>query len=94
VDLETIHESLHEMQLLLRGDGADLVLVHADPKTARIAVRVDLAEVQCPECVLPPDLLEEMLRATLHMRVREEFELVVDDPRSDRVPGPARSPGD
>jgi len=83
MDLDAVQESITQMQFLLRGDGADLVLVHVDPKTARIAVRVDLSNVGCAECVLPPDLLEEMMRAALQKQLREEFELVVDDPRAD-----------
>jgi Fe-S cluster biogenesis protein NfuA len=81
MDQDSVIESVKEVQLLLRGDGADLVLVDADPKTARIAVRLDLSEVGCEDCVLPPDLLHEMITAAFQKRLSEEFEVVVDDPR-------------
>ncbi len=81
MDRESVDESVEEVRHLLRGDGADLELVEADPKTARITVRLDLSTVGCEECVLPPDLLHEMIAATFRRRIAEEFEVVVDDPR-------------
>lgn len=73
--------SVEEVRSLLRGDGADLELVEANPKTARIVVRLDLSEVGCEDCVLQPDLLREMLAAAVQKRLAEEVEVIVDDPR-------------
>jgi hypothetical protein len=81
MDHDAVSASVSEVQLLLRGDGADLVLVDADPKTARIELRLDLSNVGCEDCVLPPDLLREMITAALQKRLFEEFEVLVDDPR-------------
>jgi NifU-like domain len=82
MDQDSVRASVEDVQLLLRGDGADLVLVEANPKTARIALRLDLSGVSCEECVLPPDLLHQMIDDALHKRLAEEFEVVLDDPRT------------
>jgi Fe-S cluster biogenesis protein NfuA len=81
VNPEAVDEAVDEMGALLRSDGADLKLVDADPKTARIEVQLELAGAECAECVLPTDLLEQMISEALSRRVPGEFELVLHDPR-------------
>lgn len=81
MNADDVAAAVDEVARVLRADGADLVLVEADPKTARVRLRLVLDSVSCAECVLPPDMLRETLDASLQRRVREEFELVVDDPR-------------
>jgi hypothetical protein len=76
-----VEGAVTEVGRALRADGGDLVLVDADDRTARIRVRVELDDVSCAECVLPPDQLRDTLDASLRRRIPEEFELVVDDPR-------------
>jgi Fe-S cluster biogenesis protein NfuA len=78
-----VDEAVDEMGALLRSDGADLTLVEANPKTARIELRLELEGAECAECVLPPDLLERMISEALSRRVPGEFELVLHDPRRD-----------
>jgi hypothetical protein len=73
--------AVEEVAHLLRGDGADLVLLEADPKTARIEVLLELDDASCGECVLPTELLDEIIGSALAGRIREEFELVLHDPR-------------
>lgn len=81
MDPEAVAETVDEMGALLRSDGADLRLVDADPKTARIEVALELEDAECEDCVLPPELLEQMISDALARRVRGEFELVLHDPR-------------
>jgi Fe-S cluster biogenesis protein NfuA len=81
MDTEAVAAAVDETAALLRADGADLVLVDANPKTARIEVRLELAGVECLECVVPPDMLAQIVTTDLQKRVRGEFELVLDDPR-------------
>ena len=83
--MEGVDEAVDEMGALLRSDGADLTLVEANPKTARIELRLELEGAECAECVLPADLLEQMISETLSRRIRGEFELVLHDPRRDEA---------
>ncbi len=79
---DAVAAAVEEVARVLRADGADLVLVEADPRTARIRLRVELDAVGCAECVLPPEQLRSTLAASLQRRIPEEFELLVDDPRA------------
>jgi hypothetical protein len=81
VDARAVADAVDEVGRMLRADGADLVLVDADPATARIRLRLELVDVHCEECVLPADMLFETVDAALRRRIADEFELVLDDPR-------------
>jgi Fe-S cluster biogenesis protein NfuA len=76
-----VTEAVDELAQMLRADGADLLLVEANPATARVHLQLVLEGANCEECVLPPDLLVETITASLARRIPEEFELVLDDPR-------------
>jgi hypothetical protein len=81
MDQQAVADTVDEMGALLRADGADLRLVEADPKTARIEIALELEDAECQDCVLPADLLAPMLRDALARRVPGEFELLLRDPR-------------
>jgi Fe-S cluster biogenesis protein NfuA len=81
LDTRAVAETVDEMAALLRSDGADLVLVSADPATDRIEISLELEGAECAECVLPADLLRQMINEALARRVLGEFELVLRDPR-------------
>jgi Fe-S cluster biogenesis protein NfuA len=82
MDHDAVVAAVDEVARLLRADGADLELVEANAKTARIHLTLTLDSVSCEECVLPPDMLYETIEQSLHRRVVGEFELVLDDPRT------------
>ena len=81
IDDVSVSAAIDELGRFLRADGADLVLVEANPKTARIRLRLVLDTVGCEECVLPPDELHATINDSLQRRIAGEFELVLDDPR-------------
>lgn len=81
MDSADVADAVTELDTLVRADGAELRLVGADPKTARIEVALDLSGVECLDCVLSPEFLEQMLTDALARRIRGEFELVLHDPR-------------
>ena len=73
--------AVDEVGRILRADGADLVLVEADPKTLRVRLELRFDDVSCEECILAPDQLAETVQAAISRRVPGEFELVLADPR-------------
>jgi Fe-S cluster biogenesis protein NfuA len=83
MDEAAVDEAVEELGAMLRADGAELTLVDADAKRARVEVALDLTGVECLDCVLPPEFLEQMLSESLSRRIRGEFELVLRDPRRD-----------
>ncbi len=82
MDTQAVDEAVQELDTLVRADGARLAVVATDPATARVEVALDLSDVDCLECVLPPEFLEQMLTNALAQRLRGEFQLVLRDPRA------------
>ena len=81
MDNESVSLAVDEVGRILRADGADLLLVEANPKTARVHLSLVLDDVSCADCILPPDDLRDTIAAALERRIAGEFELVLDDPR-------------
>lgn len=76
-----VTSAVDELARMLRADGADLVLLEADPKTLRIRLALRFDDVSCAECVLAPDELARTITEAIRRRVPGEFELLLDDPR-------------
>ena len=57
LDRDAVAEAVDEVARILRADGADLELLEANPKTARVHLALTLESVSCEECVLPPEML-------------------------------------
>ncbi|HEX3839976.1 MAG TPA: hypothetical protein VHU85_04205 [Acidimicrobiales bacterium] len=81
MDERAVAEAVDEVGELMRADGAVLILVAADPKTARIEVSLDLSGVDCLDCILPPAMLRDVLESAIQRRLPTEFEVKVSDPR-------------
>ena len=81
MDGQAVGEAVEEMSAILRLDGAALHLVDANPKTLRVEVRLEMEDANCEECVMPPEMLEQMIGDAISRRVPGEFELVLRDPR-------------
>lgn len=78
---DALTQAVDELRTLVSGDGADLDIVSTDEAAGRIELRLDLSQVTCEECVLPPELLQSMITESLRRRVPELREIVLDDPR-------------
>jgi len=81
MDNESVMLAVDEVGRILRADGAELLLIEANPKTARVHLRLVLETVGCEECILPTAMLRETITESLQRRIVGEFELVLDDPR-------------
>jgi hypothetical protein len=81
IDGAALAAGVEELRALLRPDGADLQIIDASGDADRVHLRLDLANVECLECVLPPDLLDQMIRDGLRRRVDPDLDVVFDDPR-------------
>jgi N-dimethylarginine dimethylaminohydrolase len=81
MDSDAVMSAVEEVGRILRADGADLLVIEANPKTARVHLQLVLETVGCAECILAPDMLRETINDSLQRRIVGEFELVLDDPR-------------
>jgi Fe-S cluster biogenesis protein NfuA len=82
MDPNAVIAAIAELAPMLQADGADLTLIEANPATARIEVRLEVADATCAECVLPGPLLEQVISDTILRHDPGEFELVLRDPRT------------
>lgn len=73
--------AIAELAPMLQADGADLILLDADPATERVEVRLEVTDASCAECVLSTPLLEQVITDAISRRMPSEFELVLRDPR-------------
>jgi hypothetical protein len=82
---ESIDAGVEAARSVVRGDGADLVLVKADEKRGSIDLRLDVTNLHCEDgtCLLPGRMLEGMIIAKLQEHLEGEFELTLHDPRQD-----------
>ena len=68
----------------MSGDGVELRLAAWDGATATVAI--DLAGVECLDCVLPPVALREVIESRLRPRLPAAGTVVVEDPRETEAP--------
>lgn len=81
LDELAVSEAVAKLQVLVSGDGARLEVLEIDSTAARLHLRLDLSEVGCVDCVLPPEPLSQMIGDSIKRRTGTDVEVVVDDPR-------------
>lgn len=82
MDTQAVKAAIAELAPMLQADGADLILIEANPSTARIEVRLEVSDATCAECVLPGPLLEQVISEAISRHDPAEFELILRDPRT------------
>lgn len=85
VDAAALRGALDEVAALLRADGATLRCRAVDEGRAHVELAVDFDDVECEDCVLPPDRLVEMVTSALSSRAGRPVAVDLDDPRAARV---------
>lgn len=70
---------VEELNEIVRPDGAELVL-RAESLTA-VLLELDLSRSQCPECVVPKDLVLELVRSKLIAIAPDITTIELIDPR-------------
>lgn len=84
----SIAGAVADVELFVSGDGGVLEILESDAERRRVRLRVDLSGVECPDCVIPPPMLAEMIATQLRDALGD-FEIVVEDPRDVAPPAPA-----
>lgn len=74
-----IESVLAELNDVVRPDGAALV-VRGLSETA-LSLELDLSDSTCPECVVPKDLMVDILRSKLAMVAPDIRDIDLHDPR-------------
>jgi hypothetical protein len=72
-------KTLDELAAIVEPDGARLVVRDASAST--VTIELDLSASDCPECVLPKDLLVDILSTRLHESDPNVHRIDLIDPR-------------
>jgi Fe-S cluster biogenesis protein NfuA len=76
-----VRTALEEITVLVRADGGDIELVGFDDVAGTVALRLHVQSANCPECILPRPLLEDIAGGILRRSVPSITRVTVDDPR-------------
>ena len=75
----TLEAVVAELNEIVRPDGAELVVREATMTSVRL--ELDLSQSTCPECVVPKDLMLEILASNLARLAPDVREIELHDPR-------------
>lgn len=79
--IETVEQAVAHLRSMLQLDGADLLVVEADDKSAVFAI--DLEGANCADCVLPSTMIQSIIEKQLSETLPQIGEVVVRDPRDE-----------
>ncbi|MFI5044595.1 MAG: hypothetical protein ACHQDC_07370 [Acidimicrobiales bacterium] len=82
-----IATAVAEVQMLVQGDGARFDWVPSpadDPVDDKVVhLRLDLTEVGCLDCVLPPGMLVDIVQTSIRRSADDDsISVEIDDPRN------------
>jgi hypothetical protein len=82
---EALAAGLDAARALVRSDGADLILVSADPGAGCIELRLALGDAECTTgaCVMPGSMLEPLVAAAIRRHLPAALTVRVHDPRGE-----------
>jgi hypothetical protein len=81
VDDAALLSAVHVVADLLRADGVGLRVVSIDAIEPRVEIDVAFDDVDCDDCVLPPERLHDTVAAALARRAGKPVTVLVNDPR-------------
>jgi hypothetical protein len=79
--MSTISTTIQEVCRQFSQEGIRLELLSVDDIRRTVAVRIDLDEAECAECVMPRDHLERLIASSLERRDGRRFDVRLVDPR-------------
>jgi hypothetical protein len=80
VSVDAVVEELNE---IVKPDGAVLRVRESSPTSLRL--ELDLSESSCPECVVPKELILDILRSRVALVDPDVRTIELDDPREPAV---------
>ena len=79
IDAATIEPALDEARALVQADGGDMKLTGIDGSTLNIELILEGAS--CAECVMPREVLEQIVLDMVQQKVSAVSAVTIDDPR-------------
>lgn len=82
MDEVAIREAVEALQLYVEGDGAQIQIAQLDEETKSVHLRLDFAQVECLDCVMPPAILGDIIEGRLRTADPSVGSVIVEDPRN------------
>lgn len=80
-------DALDELHALFESDGVRFEVVESDLRARRMRLRLDLAGVDCEDCVLPVEILTDVVTDAVRRSLDDDAVVVtLDDPRASGTP--------
>lgn len=79
VTAAAVEEALRQYREGLRSDGADL-LVEVD-SYSRVRARLVVTDQTCLDCIMPGEVITDIVRSVLSARFDQPVDVILDDPR-------------
>ena len=81
---EAVNAGVAAARTMVSADGADLILVKADARRARIDLKLDVTNLTCEDgsCLVQGRQLHDLISSKLQEHIAGEFEVRIDDPRT------------
>ncbi|MDO8364178.1 MAG: hypothetical protein Q7V88_14890 [Actinomycetota bacterium] len=76
-----LNDAIDSLIEMLRVDGADLRIIAIDEHAPSVELSVDFADVDCEDCVLPPDRLHDTVTSVISKRAGRPVSVLLHDPR-------------
>ena len=73
--------AIAEISLLVQADGGGVAVDEEVEVPGQVRLRLDLEGVSCPECLLPPDLLGDMVETIVRRHLPQVGVVEFVDPR-------------
>lgn len=77
----TIQSTIDDLARTLSEDGAALTALAIDERTPAVELQIELDDLECADCVLPPDRLRDTIAAALRRGIGESVSVLLHDPR-------------
>jgi hypothetical protein len=75
-------DTIDEIAAMVSEDGAAVTVVAIEPDGRRVELDLTLDDLECEDCVLPPDRLHATIAASLVRATGEAIDVVLHDPRT------------
>jgi hypothetical protein len=76
-----LDSGLDAVRVFLGPDGADVTPTEWDATSGRLALRLEIAGAECPECIIPQPMLGELMLGAIQEHAPAVQVVDLDDPR-------------
>lgn len=76
-----LDSGLDAVRVFLGPDGADVTPTDWDAGSGRLALRLEIAGAECPECIIPQPMLGELMLGAIQEHAPAVQIVELDDPR-------------